>query len=109
MKLLIAVVNKQDYRGLHDALIEAGFSFTEIGTTGGFLGEGNVTLLIGVVPERVEDVLAILREQCHSRRRVVNVTVPGTRVFADPIGQATTITVGGAQVFILDVEQVVHV
>ena len=53
MKLLIAIVNKRDIRHLSDALIDNDFRFTEIGSTGGFLRAGNVTLLIGVDDERV--------------------------------------------------------
>ena len=109
VKLVIAVVNRQDYRRLHDALVEDDFGFTEIGSTGGFLGEGNTTLLIGVPDERVEQALEAIRQHCRSRTQAVNVAPPDTRMFADPIGEATTVTVGGAQVFVLDVERVVHV
>jgi uncharacterized protein YaaQ len=108
MKLLIAVVNRQDYRGLQDALVESGFRFTEIGSTGGFLREGNVTLLIGVEAHQVDSVLAIIREHCHSREQVVHMAPPDTRLYANPIGGAMTVPVGGAQVFVINVERVVH-
>lgn len=108
MKLLIAVVNRQDYRGLQDALVEAGYRFTEVASSGGFLREGNVTLLIGVEGERVDGVLDLMRRHCRSREQAVNVAPPDTRTLAQPVAEAMTVPVGGAQVFILDVERVVR-
>jgi len=109
MKLLIAVVNRRDYRRLHDALVEAGFRFTTINSTGGFLEESNLTLLIGVAAHQVESLLVLIREHCHAREQVVNLTPPDTRMYAHPVGETMTVLVGGAQVFVLNVEQVVHV
>lgn len=109
MKLLIAVVNKRDSSRLQEGLIEAGFRFTELGSTGGFLREGNVTLLIGVEAEQVEAVLGLIGEMCRPRERAAQVGTPGTQLYAAPVQQAMTVTVGGAQVFVLDVERVVHV
>ncbi len=45
MKLVIAVVQDKDQRKVTDALLERGFQFTNIATTGGLLREGNVTFL----------------------------------------------------------------
>jgi len=109
MKLLIAVVNKRDDRHLRDALIEGGFRFTEVSSTGGFLREGNVTMLIGVEEAAVERVLSLIREHCQAREEAVNVAPPDTRLYAAPVGEPMTIQIGGAQVFILDVERVVRI
>ncbi len=108
MKLVIAVVNQQDSRRLHDALVESGFRFTEIASTGGFLRQGNVTLLTGVADRDVETVLELIGQHCQTRERAVDVTPPDTRVYAHPVGQALTVPAGGAQVFILNIEQVIH-
>ncbi len=109
MKLLIAVINRRDDRHLRDALIEGGFRFTEVSSTGGFLREGNVTMLIGVEEADLERILSLIREHCHAREEVVNVAPPDTRLYAAPIGEPMTVQVGGAQVFILDVERVVRI
>ncbi len=109
MKLLIVVVNKRDLVHLREALIESGFRFTEISSTGGFLREGNTTLLLGMAEDRVEAALDLIRAHCHTREEVVNVAPPDTRMYGDPVGQPMTVPVGGAQVFVLDVERVIRV
>ena len=48
MKLITAVIGKKDLNPVCDALREAGYSFTKIPTSGGFLRSSNMTLLIGV-------------------------------------------------------------
>ena len=109
MKMLIAVINKRDSRHLNDALIDNGFRFTEIGSTGGFLRAGNVTLLIGVVEDQVEAVLSLIRKHCQAREETVNLSQAATRIDEQSFGEAIQVLIGGAQVFILDVERVVQV
>ena len=47
MKMITAIVNKEDAKSVTRALIEEGFSITRLSTTGDYLMAGNVTLLIG--------------------------------------------------------------
>ena len=47
MKMITAIVNKKDAGSVCDALMQEGFFFTKMATTGGFLKAGNTTLLIG--------------------------------------------------------------
>jgi len=109
MKLLIAIVNTVDAASLRDALVENGFLFTEIGSTDGFLRQGNLTLLIGVADDQVPAVMELIRQHCRTRERAMDVTPPDTRLYTHPVGEALTVPVGGAQVFVVHVEQVVHV
>ncbi len=109
MKLLIAIVNKRDIRHLSDALIDNDFRFTEIGSTGGFLRAGNVTLLIGVTDEQVPAVLDLVQTHCHPREEAIDVAQIGTHLDALGLGEAVTTMVGGAQVFIIQTERVVVV
>jgi uncharacterized protein YaaQ len=109
MKLVIAVVNKRDIRALNDALNERGFRFTEISSTGGFLGAGNATLLMGVEEERVDEVVEVIRSRCRSREEAVSISPPHTRLYAETGGPTMTVPVGGAQVFVLNIERVEHV
>ena len=66
MKLLISVVNSDDAHPLIDALMREGYRATMISTTGGFLREGNATLLIGVADESVDAVLKIMGRSASS-------------------------------------------
>jgi len=56
MKLIVAIVQDQDAHALQTILIESGFGVTRLASTGGFLKDGNTTLLTGVKQDRVEEV-----------------------------------------------------
>ncbi len=108
MKLVVVVINNnRDRQKVCDALIQQEFRFTEIGSTGGFLRRGNTTLLIGVPDEQVETVLALIREICQTRERVVNAAPP--TVSDTEAAAPLKVLYGGAKVFVLDVEQFVEV
>lgn len=64
MKLVIAIVRDVDAGPVVERLVTEGYRVTRIASTGGFLRRGNVTLLIGVETDRVEGVIALLRETC---------------------------------------------
>lgn len=105
MKLVVAVIHDRDQKRTTDGLRGAGFRFTKIGSTGGFLREGNVTVLIGAEEGEVEKILGILEESSRTREQYVNVLPPE----ATPVGALLTnpvkVQVGGAIAFVLDVEQ----
>lgn len=106
MKLLIVIVDARDARGLREALVEAGIRFTELGSTGGFLRLGSMTLLIGLAADQVDEVIELVAANCRRREEVIQVTPADTRTFADPVGDPRIVTLGGAQVFVLSVEQI---
>ena len=105
MKLLIAIVHSDDADGLISALMEKEYRSTKISTTGGFLREGNATIIIGTEEENVPEVLSIMKSNCHTRTQFVNplppVMEPGELYMPNPV----EVQVGGATVFILNVEQ----
>ena len=88
------------------ALMAAGYRATKIGSTGGFLVRGNVTVLVGVEDDRVPGVLDILSQYCHGRREFVSPGAPVTDSAAargGPESRLTQVQIGGTTVFILDV------
>lgn len=105
MKLVLAIVHNDDVGKLTEALRQAEHHFTLISTTGGFLREGNSTILIGVEPKQLENVLTLIRSNCITRTRYVNpmppVMEPGELYLAQPV----EVQVGGATVFVMDVER----
>ncbi|MFN3649958.1 MAG: cyclic-di-AMP receptor [Armatimonadota bacterium] len=105
MKLVVAVIHDRDQRRTSETLLKAGFKFTKIASTGGFLREGNVTMLIGAKEDEVDRLLALLDESSHAREQYVNVLPPE----ATPVGTFLTnpvkVQVGGAIAFVLDVER----
>jgi uncharacterized protein YaaQ len=106
MKLIMAIVQALDARVLMDALMASGYRATKIGSTGGFLVRGNVTVLVGVEDDKVNGVLEILRQHCHSRREFVSPVVPiSDSATARGWAQPVQVEVGGTTVFVLDVER----
>jgi len=106
MKLIVAIVQDEDSRAVQDALKAEDFRSTRISTTGGFLVRGNSTVLVGVPEAQVERVLDILRLHCHTRREFVSPVMPlsegaASRHWVQPL----EVQVGGATVFVLDVER----
>jgi len=108
MKLIIAVVQDKDRRKVTDALLEEGFKFTNIASTGGFLREGNVTFLLGVEDQQVEKVLEVLAASCKAREQFVNVFPPTIEPIGTCIPSPVRVMVGGATVFVLSVDQFVR-
>jgi len=108
MKLILAIVNRDDTGKLMEALIKKGFKATIISSTGGFLREGNSTIIIGAEEDKVEEILGIIRENCHARKELVKFWPPTPEVpdfFSPPL----EVEVGGATVFILNVERLIQV
>lgn len=105
MKLIIAIVHQRDQQRVTDGLLQAGYQFTNIATTGGFLRDGNTTLLIGAQDEVVEDVIALIRKFCSTREQFVNQPVPDVMGAGAAIMNPVKVNVGGAIVFVVDVEK----
>ncbi len=105
VKLVVAIVNPEDAGPLVDALLEREFRATRLHSSGGFLKQSNATVLLGVDDEAVEEVLGIIRENCHSRTQLVNpmppILEPGEFFLPYPL----EVEVGGATVFVLPVER----
>lgn len=108
MKLVIAVVQRQDAGELLDALTERGHRVTRISSEGGFLREGNVTLLIAVEDYQIEPLLKTIREHCYTRTRYVSPlpSVAESGEFYPPA--PVEVQVGGATIFVVDAEGLTH-
>ena len=74
--MVLAIVQDKDTRGLMEALVAAEFQATKLASTGGFLREGNATVLIGTEESKVEAVLAIIQKTCHVREQLVSPLPP---------------------------------
>ena len=108
MKLIVAVLRKEDEADTIAELNKKGFFVTELATTGGFLKEKNTTLLIGTDDHKLDAVLAILKQEAGLRKTVTYAATPmesgnfcpgGT--YSVPIDTQT----GGCTVFVLNMEQ----
>jgi uncharacterized protein YaaQ len=105
MKLVIAIVHSDDADALVRVLQQRGCRSTRISTTGGFLREGNATILIGTEAAQVEEVLGVIRENCHARTQLVSPLPPVAEAGELYVPRPVEVQVGGAIVFVLDVER----
>ena len=103
MKLVLAVINRDDSRSVTVNLTKKGFSSTCLATTGGFLMAGNVTVMVGVDEEKVQDVIDVIKEYSHARKQMIPTTAEvGYGYYpAMPV----EVTVGGATIFVVDIER----
>ncbi len=104
MKLILAIIQDEDAGEVISHLNEAEFQVTRLATKGGFLRAGNTTLMTGVENEKLELALKIIEE--NSKARTQYATLPSAcgamhGLLLAPI----EVKVGGATVFVLDVEQ----
>ena len=105
MKLVIAVVQDDDSSELVSRLVEERFSTTKLASTGGFLREGNTTLMVGVPDEKVDEVIGIIKDVCQSRRQVFTAPMPPTGSAGVFMSYPIDVTVGGATIFVLDIDR----
>lgn len=103
MKLITAIVNKEDSKAVCSELVRNKFYVTRLATTGGFLMAGNMTLLIGTEDERVDTCIECISKCCIQRTEIV----PGAASIGLGMESAMPIevTVGGATVFVTNVER----
>ena len=101
MKLIIAVVQRQDAGELLDALTSHGHRVTRISSEGGFLREGNVTLMIAAKDHEVDPILKNIREHCYTRTRYVSPLPPVAESGEFYPPAPIEVQVGGATVFVL--------
>lgn len=104
MKLIIVIVQDKDSNRLIKALGEQRFQTTKLATTGGFLKEGNTTLMIGCQEEYLDQALEIIRANCSQRQQIVAPISPMGGNADSYIPQPVKVEVGGATVFILPIE-----
>ncbi len=103
MKLIFAIVNGDDSHAVSKSLTANGFYATKLASTGGFLSSGNTTFLICTENEKVDEAVEIIKSKSHKRKQFVQSAA------SSGIGSSATfpveITVGGATVFVTDIER----
>ena len=98
MKLIIAIVQDEDASRLVNQLMKAGIGVTKLATTGGFL-------LIGVDDAKLQGTLDIIEKVCKSRKQMAASPTPMGGASNVYTSFPMEVTVGGATVFVLTVDQ----
>ena len=97
MKLILAIVSNDDASAVSAALTKNNFYMTRLATTGGFLRAGNTTIIVGTEDELVDKCIAVIGEE--AKRRTASYDVG--RYASFPV----EVQIGGATIFVLDIEQ----
>lgn len=110
MKLIIAIVQDEDSSKLLSRLMQGGYGVTKLATTGGFLKAGNTTLLLGVEEDRVDGAIHIIESVCKSRKQITPATTAVTGLtHGEFAAYPVEVTIGGATLFVLTVDQFLKV
>jgi uncharacterized protein YaaQ len=105
MKLVIAIVSTADLDELLHRLAERGYRATIIDQSGGFLKQGNATLLLGVQEALVADALRLIGTCCRARLSFVNPATPMVEPGEFFVSQPVEAHEGGAVCFVLNIER----
>lgn len=103
MKLILAIVSNDDSQNVSTLLTKENYSVTRLATTGGFLKAGNTTIIVGTDDDKVEHVIELIGQESKKRTEVVpsSASYDLGRFASFPV----EVEVGGATIFVLDVEQ----
>lgn len=105
MKLVVAIVNDDDAPIIMDSLREEGFSVTKLSSSGGFLRLGNTTLISGVEEDKLPKLVSVIEQEGKSRTQIA----PVTPTFFEALQAPVEVTVGGATIFVLEVDQFIKI
>lgn len=107
MKLVLAIVQDDDAIDLIEELTDKDYRVTKLATTGGFLKSGNTTLMIGVEEKEVKNLINVIEDVCKRRKEMVPTSTPNTIGTNSGIyvPYPIEVEVGGATIFVLDVDQ----
>lgn len=107
-KLVLAVLQEDDYEQTVSALSQHGFFVTKLSSSGGFLKKKNITILIGVDSLRYVELIDLLKGRAGKRSKIVYTTpaiIPGAHPETG-VSAAVPIQVeiGGVTVFTMSLD-----
>ena len=101
MKLVYVIVRNIDSSYVTEALNKRGYYVTKLASTGGFLREGNTTLMIGTEESKVDDVINIVKKECGPRQQIISTPIAQAEFASTNVA----VNVGGATIFVMDVDR----
>jgi uncharacterized protein YaaQ len=104
-KLVLTILHQLDADSVVTALESAGHRLTRIPSIGGFLGIENVTLLMAVDDDKLDDVVAVIERFTSGREMELPLVVAGRLEDELP----SLVRYGGATILIANLESVRHV
>lgn len=103
-KLIMAVVQEDDYDATVSQLNKNGFFVTMLSSTGGFWKKKNITIMLGVPADQLDKALEILK-QCAGKRKQTVAMPTGSQYAAAMPSVPVNVELGGVTVFVMDLEK----
>ncbi len=97
MKLVVAIVSEQIAAGLSEELLKHGIRMTSLTSSGGFLKQGNRTIISGVEDDEAQLVLQIIKEYTQKKKL--------QKIQSEKADARSIVEEGLATVFIIPVEE----
>jgi uncharacterized protein YaaQ len=106
MKMLMVVIPSNNADRVLDALVNGGYTATYAETHGGMLQQSQMSLFIAAKKEQVDEILEIIENNC--RTRVEMNTKPSIE---DDVPNKSPVTadLGGAIIFVWDINQIITI
>ncbi len=111
MKLVVIVTHKENEKELEEVLVKKNLPLTRLDSRGGFLKQKNTTFILGVEEEKIDEIMGIVKKVCKTKEEFM--AAPATAVPDPgdglPLNSSTKVKVGGATVFVADVDKFLKV
>lgn len=102
-QLVMVIVASAQAGMLMDKLSQMKFSFTKVDSSGGFLHEATLCLLVGLNHERRSALIELIQQHCHRRKVYIPAHMDVTQIQGQPL--MIEAEVGGATMFTLNVDR----
>lgn len=109
MKLIIAIVQDEDSARLIRSLMEAGYGVTKLATTAAFCAPAIPRCWAGVEDDRFDGAMEVIEKVCKSRKQIATSPSPMASAAGVYVPYPIEVVVGGATVFVLNVEKFVKI
>ena len=107
MKMIMAILHKDDELETIEELNIAGYMVTKLATTGGFLKKKSTTIMV-VDDEKVAEALKIIKKNSGERKTITYANpalISGQSSMSAAPSVPINVQVGGSTIFVLNVEQ----
>ncbi len=105
MKLVVAVVQDEDADELVHQIVSANFRVTRVSSTGSLLRTGNTSLIVGVEEHEVPRVIEVIKAVCKRRTQIAVPYSPALEPGLLYLAENFEVEVGGAIIFVLNVQR----
>jgi uncharacterized protein YaaQ len=102
-KIYVVSVSGETVSSLREQLVQNGFYFTQIESSGGIIQKESVSLLIGINQARMGELQQLIQRVCKRRRTYVPARTETVVLQTHPL--MIEAELGGALVYSLDVER----